>query len=133
MKVCLDVSTGAMSSMPREASSFSISGAGRGVILSIIDQGKETALSSPSQAAYSAGANPFFTQASAISSTEARSFSPLWEQLSMLTRARGALPASYLSSIRAATTLMAWRAWAGPSAMSAWATGSRLPFMSRRA
>ena len=63
--------------------------AGRGVILSIMLQGKETLLSSLTQAANSAGQKPFSTHPSTMVTTEDLSFSPLWEQLSMLTIAMG--------------------------------------------
>ena len=70
---------------------------------------------------------PFSAQALATVITLDCSFSPLWEQLSMLTTASGAPFALKRSNSRAATMLMAWRAWAGPSSMSAWTTGIRLP------
>ena len=70
---------------------------------------------------------PFSFQALATVSTLVISFSPLWLQLSIETTASGAAPAAKRSSSSAATMLIAWRAWAGPSFMSASTTGIRLP------
>ena len=85
--------TGCISSKPASISCFSMISAGRGVILSIMLHGKETRASSFTYASKSAGTSPFFTHAATISITLARSFSPLWEQLSMLTMAIGIAPA----------------------------------------
>ena len=81
-----------MSSMPASSSIFCTAGAGRGVILSIMLQGKETCVSSRSHSVKVAGTKPFFSQASATSRMLPFSFSPLWLQLSMLTTASGAFP-----------------------------------------
>ena len=55
-----------------------------------------------------------------------RSFSPLWEQLSMLTMAMGVPPALNRSSSRAAVMLMAWE-------HLAWTKGKNSPWMFCRA
>ncbi len=87
------VITGAMSAIPASASCFSITSAGLGVILSIMLQGKETLSSSLIYASNSAGTSPFSFHAFTMARTLPLNFSPLWLQLSMLTRATGAAPA----------------------------------------
>ena len=81
--------------MPDSSSIRCTSGAGRGVILSIMLQGNDTWLSSDSQRTNSFGTKPFTCHARAISRMLLCSFSPLWLQLSMLTTARGAFPFRY--------------------------------------
>ncbi len=66
--------------------------AGRGVILSIIDHGKETFASSCSQSRNSSSTNPRFFHSCAIVSTEVRSRDPLCEQLSIEDRVIGVPP-----------------------------------------
>ena len=119
--------------MPSAVSFCSTTSAGRGVILSIMLQGKETFASSSSHATNSAGTKPRFSHSRAISVTPAFSFSPLWEQLSMLTTATGVPPALKRSSSSAATTPIACFGAAGPASMSAAATRVSSPFMSRSA
>ena len=82
-----------MSSNPASASAFSTAGAGRGVILSIMVQGKETLASSSTQVAKSLGAKPFSTHLFTMATTLLRIFSPFREQLSVLTTAMGYFPA----------------------------------------
>ena len=65
--------------------------------------------------------------------TEAFSFSPLWEQLSMDTMAMGWAPAWKRANSIAAATAIAWRAWSGPWAMSSSAAGSISPLTLVRA
>ena len=82
-----------ISSKPASVSAFSTAGAGRGVILSIMVQGKETFSSSFTQSAKPWGAKPFSTHFSVMDTTLLRIFSPLREQLSVLTTAMGTPPA----------------------------------------
>ena len=89
----LVVTTGAMPSIPAAVSASSTTLAGRGVILSIMDQGNETWVSSDTQATKPSSTYSRFRHCSATVRIPARSFSPLWEQLSMLTMATGAAPA----------------------------------------
>ena len=80
------------SSTPSSASIRRMASSGRGVILSIMVQGKETQEGSPSQPENPSETSPLFSQASAMARTACFSTSPLWEQLSMLTMARGWRP-----------------------------------------
>ena len=92
-----------------------------------MDQGKDTFSSSRTQSANAWDTCPFSSHWSTTVMTLARSFSPLWEQLSMLTMAMGAPPALNRSSSRAAVMLMAWEHLAGPLSKSAWTKGKNSP------
>ena len=122
-----------MSSIPRSFKTFSTTSAGRGVILSIMVQGKDTFPSSVTQSRKPPSTKPFSCHFSAMVTTPLRTFSPLWEQLSVLTTARGKAPALYRSSSSAATQPMARVQFPGPAAKSFSAMGVNFPDMSFRA
>ena len=124
---------GAISSIPSASRAFSTTSAGLGVILSIMLHGKDTFVSSSSHATNSLLTCPFFNHSSATVTTLLFSFSPLWLQLSMLTTAIGVAPASKRSSKSAATMLMAWCAFLGPTSISAFTTGRNSPCRLARA
>jgi hypothetical protein len=81
-----------MFSTPAAVSISRTLSSGRGVILSIIDQGKETLFLSRRKSKNAASATPFSIQPFAIVSIAAKRISPLCEQLSMLTMAIGIAP-----------------------------------------
>ena len=117
--VFFEVMTGAISSIPAFSSSLHTESAGRGVILSIIDQGNDTLLSSVIYSTKPSSTKPFLYHSFAIVTMELCSFSPLWEQLSMDTTASGAFTVLYLSYSRAQTTAIAETAFSGPFSISA--------------
>ena len=95
--------------------------------MSIMDQGKDTLFSFATQTANSGVTWPRSSHCSTTAMTPARSFSPLWEQLSMLTTAMGAPPARKRSHNRAVVMLMAWEQPSGPFSKSAWTKGKYSP------
>ena len=68
--VFLEVITGSISSMPRFFNSAHTESAGRGVILSIMDQGKDTMLSSDRYSTNPASTYPFFSHSLAMAIME---------------------------------------------------------------
>ena len=103
------------------------------MILSIMDQGKVTFVSSESHSRKASETKPAFFQACAAANTPSRSFFPFWEQLSMLTMAMGCPPAWKRRYSSAAAMDMVCRGASGPAAKSCSATGRVLPDRSVRA
>ena len=114
--VCLSVITGAMSSTPKASNFAFIVSSGRGVILSIMLQGKETFSITYSENALST--LPLSSQPFIMLITPACNFSPLCEQLSILTTASGAPQDLYRAYSIAATMLIVCFGVFGPFAMS---------------
>ena len=112
-----------MASTPSASSRLAISALGRGVILSIIVQGKATCFSSLTQARKASVTNPPSRQASATRRTASRRREPFFEQLSMETRLSGPAPARKRSQSIAATIAIAVLAFSGPPSMSAATAG----------
>src|SRR5574344_1213461 len=116
--VFFPVTTTSVSSKPRDESIFATPPSGLGVILSIIDQGKDTFSGLERYSLKPSSTNPSFCQASATSITPFWSFSPLWEQLSMETKANGKAPALNLSRARAVTIQITVEQFSGPFGIS---------------
>ncbi|MNM98899.1 hypothetical protein D3C81_1114420 [compost metagenome] len=94
--VFFEVTITSMSVIPCFNSSACTASEGRGVILSIIDRGNVILDSSSRYCTKLSSTNPFAAHSFAIVTTPFFSLSPLWEQLSMLTKVIGYWPFTYL-------------------------------------
>ena len=90
--VFLEVTTGSNSSTPSFFRSSSTDGSGLGVILSIMDHGKDTFAGFSIYSTKEAAVRPVSDHFAANVWTASNNLLPLWEQLSMLTMAIGFSP-----------------------------------------
>ena len=131
MKVPLDVVMGLMELIPVFSILSCTSRSGLGVILSIMVRGKLTF--SSIQLMKSSVRKPLAFHSSAIVRMLSMSLSPLWLQLSMLTKARGFLQLLYLARSKAQTRLIAWVQLSGPFSISDLTTFKKSPSKPLRA